>query len=96
MRHSTAIPVILCSALGWAFTSHALENRGLKVVVRDQSGQQVCLYEHSHALLIGVSDYTAGWPDLVNVKKDITRVKAALEKHGFQVSEVIDPTRAQL
>ena len=54
----------------------ASENRGLQIfTVEDQAGQQVGLYAESHALLIGVSDYTEGWPDLPGVPEDIQAVK---------------------
>ncbi len=45
--------------------------RGVQVQVKDAQGQVVGLYEESHALLIGVSDYTAGWPDLPGVREDL-------------------------
>ncbi len=32
-----------------------------------QTGKTVGLYEESHALVIGVSDYTNGWPKLLGV-----------------------------
>jgi len=69
--------------------------RGL-VSIKDAQGQQVALYKASHALLIGVSDYTAGWADLPGVKKDIPRMKSALEAQGFNVTVVMDPTHDQL
>jgi hypothetical protein len=38
---------------------------GLEVFpIRDAKGQQVGLYSESHALVIGVSRYTNGWPRL--------------------------------
>ncbi len=69
--------------------------RGIKVVTNSQ-GEQVCLYKESHALLIGVSNYTAGWADLDGVTKDIPRVKAALEKQGFDIVTVMNPTKDDL
>ena len=37
--------------------------RGVKrVEIKTQAGELVGLYEQSHTLVIGVSDYTAGWP----------------------------------
>ncbi len=54
------------------------------------------LYKGSYAMLVGASEYRAGWPRLPGVKKDIPAVKAALERHGFQVTVVLDPTRNQL
>ena len=72
----------------------AAQGRGLAVVVvRDRAGDQVALYEESHALVIGASDYTGGWPRLRGVQKDVPLVKAALEKQGFSVVVVMDPDR---
>lgn len=56
----------------------------------------VKLYDQSHALLIGVSDYVESWPDLPGVKEDIRSVQSALELHHFNVSTVIDPTKLEL
>ncbi len=75
----------------------ASEERGLHIAtIKDQAGQEVGLYQESHALVIGVSDYTGGWPDLPGVKKDVQIVKAALEEQGFRVTMVEDSTRPQL
>ena len=75
----------------------ALASRGIDVVsIKDKSGNEVGLYKESHALVIGVSDYTAGWPDLPGVKKDVRLVKDALEKAGFNVVVVEDPDRVGL
>ncbi len=72
----------------------AKDSRGLKI--KDKQGREVGLYKESHALVIGASDYTAGWPVLPGVKKDIQVVKSILEKHGFIVTLVINPDRYQL
>ena len=58
------------------------------IVIRDRSGKQVGLYENSYALVIGVSDYTNGWPVLPGVKKDVAAVKEALERHSFNITMV--------
>ena len=65
-------------------------------IVKDEQGERVCLYRESHALLIGVSDYTAGWADLYGVKNDIPRIKTALEGRGFSVVTVMNPTKDEL
>ncbi len=54
------------------------------------------LYKESHALLIGVADYTHGWPKLAGVKKDIELVKNALIRHGFNTIVVENPTRLDM
>ena len=42
-------------------------------------------------MLIGVSNYTAGWPKLESVPYEIEQVAAALKDHGFHVVTVMDP-----
>ena len=49
--------------------------RGIKrVEIKTVSGETVGLYEESHALVIGVSNYTGGWPKLPGVRDDIVSV----------------------
>ena len=57
--------------------------RGLSITT--QQGEPVLLYKESHALVIGVSNYTQGWPKLPGVRRDVQEVKTALEAHGFNV-----------
>jgi len=64
--------------------------------IKDKAGQDVYLYENSYALIIGVSEYTNGCPDLPGVKNDIPRVKEALEKQGFKVFVIENPTCDQM
>ncbi len=66
------------------------------VVLPNETGQQAQLYQNSHALLIGVSDYQNGWPDLPGVRKDIALVQEALEENGFEVMTIDDPNSEQL
>jgi hypothetical protein len=54
------------------------------------------LYKDSYALIIGISEYTGGWPRLRGVREDIQLVKNALESHGFKTVVVNDPTRSEL
>ncbi len=67
-----------------------------EIQIKDEDGRTIKLYDKSYALLIGVSDYTGGWPKLPGVKQDIAAVRAALEKQGFQITVVMNPTGAQL
>ena len=87
--------ILLSLILCWS-TSLAAE-RGIKrVEIKTPSGETVGLYEESHALVIGVSDYTAGWPDLESVAKDVDAVSASLEGHGFNVERILNPTKKEL
>ena len=64
-----------------------------QAVLRLDTGDGVVdLYGKSYALVVGASAYKY-WPKLPGVKKDVALVKAELEKHGFTVTTVMDPTR---
>ena len=77
-------------------TSLHAETRGVKrVEIRTSAGESVGLYEESHALVIGVSDYTAGWPRLRGVRDDVREVRRALEDNGFSVTLVENPDTAE-
>ena len=78
---------ILCPAL-----LHAQDQRK----VFDSQGVEQLLYLQSHALLIGASDYTAGWPDLPGVKEDIDAVEKILKQHHFTITKVSNPDRKAL
>jgi len=83
--------------LGMLFLSQIkAQERGFKTVEIEINGQMTELYKQSHALVIGVSDYTNGWPDLPGVKNDITKVKQALEENNFNVVIVENPNDKQL
>ena len=54
------------------------------------------LYGASHALIIGIDNYTNGWPRLSNAVKDATLVAGELRRKGFEVELLTDVTGAQL
>lgn len=54
------------------------------------------LYKESHALVIGVSQYTGGWPNLPGVKADLEAITQVLQKYGFHVVIVENPTLSEL
>ncbi len=68
--------------------------RGVRVTAK--SGQSLYLYKDYRALVVGVGDYTKGWPDLPGAIKDAKEVAAVLKKHGFSVKLVLDPTSSGL
>lgn len=67
--------------------NHRAAGRVQLEFVDEETGKQVSqeLYDHSYALLVGVSNYTTGWPALLGVLKDLQQVEVTLEKHGFVV-----------
>ena len=66
------------------------------ISIKDINGTEVGIYDESHALVIGGSDYTGGWPKLPGVEKDIILVKDALEAKGFNVVLVKNPNNQGL
>ena len=61
-------------------------NRGVGVVdITDANGSTVLSYSGSYALLIGQSDYTAGWQDLNSIPRELDKVEAVLKKQNFVV-----------
>ena len=95
--------LILCSAFAQQRRAalsgelSAQDTRGLRVVqVTTRRGKRVDLYKGSYALLIGVSDYTAGWPDLESIPGELDRLEAALRRKGFSVTRVRNPNARQL
>lgn len=50
------------------------------------------MYSSSHALVIGVYDYSGGWPKLPGVRQDTDAVSMALSAQGFNVRRSVNPT----
>ena len=96
--HPLPITLLLVSLLTVFLPSPAvMQERGSGIVnIKLQDGKQVRLYDKSYAIVIGVSDYVAGWSNLPGVKKDMEAVVRALELHGFQVTVVMNPSSVQL
>jgi hypothetical protein len=61
-----------------AYTENATQpGRGV-VAVESEQGEPKPLYRNSHALLIGVSQYTSGWQSIDSIPKELESVEAAL------------------
>lgn len=71
--------------------------RGAAVRVKTKAGEEIGLYAESHALLVGISKYTAGWPNLESIPGELAEIEAALKGHGFaSVSRVLDLSSEEL
>src|SRR5262245_20501268 len=70
--------------------------RGQGVRVKVETGQDINLYDESHALVIGVRKYANGWRELPGAERDVEAVSAMLRKQDFQVTVALNPTSAQL
>jgi hypothetical protein len=80
MRHTPVKLLLAFAFLLVPLSAFGAETRGVKrVEIKTQAGELVGLYEQSHALVIGVSDYTGGWPRLQGVREDVREVRQALE-----------------
>lgn len=64
--------------------------RSLEAVEKKKTGFNIP-YKKSYALLIGVSDYTNGWPDLDSIPDELQAFKKTLRKHGFIVETILNP-----
>ena len=72
--------------------------RSVGVVIDEGQGakRQVELYRGSYALLVGVSDYLAGWPDLESVPAELGSLKNLFQRQGFKVETVLNPDSSHL
>ncbi len=90
------LSVLVSTLLVMADSAISAKIKGIQVAIKDQQGNQVGLYNESHALLIGASEYTAGWPNLESVPFEINRVEKALRKQGFSIKTVMNPNSHEL
>lgn len=65
-------------------------SRGIQIT--GKKGKTFDLYKDYHALVVGVGDYTEGWPDLPGALKDCEEVAGSLEGYGFTVKTLKNPT----
>ena len=79
MRHIPSKLLLVFAILLFTLPLSATERGVKRVEIKTQAGELVGLYEQSHALVIGVSDYTGGWPRLRGVREDVREVRQALE-----------------
>ena len=69
MRHIPSKLLLAFAILLFTLPLSATERGVKRVEIKTQAGELVGLYEQSHALVIGVSDYTGGWPRLRGVRQ---------------------------
>lgn len=81
LRSVATAALAVAVAAAWPARAQPAAAGGLPI----SDGGKGPLYAESHALLVGVSDYTAGWPDLESVPRELEQVQAALEAQGFRV-----------
>jgi len=89
------------SVLGLVLGVALAEERGVRVIVREREdpaapGKEIQLYRASHALVVGIDAYQAGWPRLSNAVRDSGLVAKELRSQGFDVTEQINLNSAAL
>ncbi len=100
MRHLLRLGFGFLAAL--PLITQAAAERGVYVDVRASSAanapvvERWRLYGASHALVIGIDNYTGAWPRLSNAVQDARAVAKALEERGFEVVLLIDVTGDEL
>ena len=80
--------------MGVAFSVMSLEVAKAQVSsfkITDSSGREVIVYKESHALVIWAGDYQH-WDKLNNIEDEAKEVVSALERQGFEVTVVANPT----
>ena len=91
-RLTIVIGLLLC----FVYAVHA-ETRGLGVVpIKNASGKTVGIYSGSYALILGVADYTEGWPKLPSVIGETRQIEKVLTAKGFLVTRVLNPDDMRL
>lgn len=90
--------LILTVAIAGSTPAFARKNRGLSIKLPNQRGKLESLkhYDKSYALLIGVSDYTSGWPDLESIPQELKSVEKALRDKGFTIINITNPDGDEL
>jgi TPR repeat protein len=94
--------LILAALMMMLATNANAESRGLTVQIRASEAKdapvasEVKLYEKSYALVIGIDEYTNGWPRLSNAVKDARLIAEELEKKGFEVTRKTNLNAAEL
>ncbi|MBI4773794.1 MAG: PEGA domain-containing protein [Deltaproteobacteria bacterium] len=90
MKRTSILNLAVLLAVLWLTAASAWSDKGIRVI-KDNTGRQVGSYHQSYALLIGVSNYTAGWPNLENIPDELEGVESALKGQGFNVEKVLNP-----
>ena len=80
--------MLISSAVLIPAVSVAQPERGISVEEREQV--EASWYPHSHALIIGIDNYSHGWPKLQSAVWDAKNMAEALEERGFEVVLLLD------
>ena len=98
MSHYIKIDILLIFIFSFISVSSlsAIQRGVAPTPVMDREGNKVVLYKESHALIVGISQYSSGWPMLPGVQNDIEQVEFALKENGFRTVVLSNPTHDAL
>lgn len=92
LQRFTLTIAVIFSFLWISSTLATSETRGIRVklLTKESPGapvaEEVNLYDSSYALVIGIDNYTQGWPRLSNAVRDAKLVAEELRRKGFEVT----------
>jgi len=78
------------------FNAVLAKTRGIDLTVKVADDYYLSEFSGNYALLIGVSDYSAGWDDLQSIPNEINELESVLQSQGFNTTKVTDPTSVEL
>ena len=87
------VGVLLVFGFMCHYRAHAVAGNAISVKAKTATGssREIPLYSGYHALVIGCSNYTQGWPSLPNAARDAQSIGQMLKDMGWEVNLVIDP-----
>lgn len=95
IRQRFTLTIAVIFSFLWISSTLALATsgtRGIRVKLRSKESpgapvaEEVNLYGASYALVIGIDNYTQGWPRLSNAVRDAKLVAEELRRKGFEVT----------
>jgi len=90
----SSVLIFLCLAVSILISDVADASR---TIMRTRQGEKIGSYKNSFALIVGVSNYTAGWwPDLEQIPMELNLVEKVLKSQGFTVTRAIDPDAGKM
>jgi len=93
MRQIVLLLLFALLAGGLQAQEFGIHSESLRAETRD--GEPLTLYKESHALLIGVSEYTQ-WPRLYSIPEELNQVEQALKAQDFNVVRLSNPNSREL
>lgn len=92
-----AMPLMLACSAVETNASEISRDRGISVQPRSQHiTDPKQNYSASYALVIGIDNYTNGWPKLQNAIKDAELIATEMGRRGFKVTLRKNPNSKQL